>query len=140
MRAARHGIVRTARHGVKPTRIRTLQDAPVSVRSRGLTNSSIPKLIRASDMPSSAMQSPAGTNHHHAPWASAWLDCAQNRTVPQFQLEMSATPMKARVISDRIAKMTVPTKPDAMTAVRFGRTSKRMIRQVDSPVARAAST
>lgn len=64
----------------------------------------------------------------------------QKRTVPQFQCEMSATPMKARVISVRTAKMTVPTKPEAITAVRFGMISKRMIRQVDSPVARAAST
>ncbi len=37
------------------------------------------------------------------------------------------------------AKMTVPTKPDAMMAVRFGCTSKRMIRHVVSPVARDAS-
>jgi hypothetical protein len=36
--------------------------------------------------------------------------------------------------------MTVPTKFDAMIAVRFGRTSKPMIRHVRSPVARAAST
>ena len=49
-------------------------------------------------------------------------------------------PMKASVISDITAKMTVPTKPEAMIAVRFGRISKTMIRQVDSPVARAAST
>ena len=33
-------------------------------------------------------------------------------------------PMKASVISDMTAKMTVPTKPDAMIAVRFGRISK----------------
>ncbi len=39
-------------------------------------------------------------------------------------------PMKASVISDRTAKITVPTKPEAMTAVRFGRISNGMIRQV----------
>ena len=47
------------------------------------------------------MHSPAGTNHHQAPWARAWLDCAQKSMVPQFQWEMSATPMKARVISEQ---------------------------------------
>ena len=39
-------------------------------------------------------------------------------------------PMNASVISDITAKITVPTKPDAMIAVRFGRISKMMIRQV----------
>lgn len=125
---------------MKPTRIRTFREEPVAVRRRGLTNSSMPKLMRESAVPSRAMHRPTGTNHHQAPWARAWLDCAQKSTVPQFQWEMSATPMKARVISESTAKMTVPTNPDAMTAVRFGMTSNRMIRQVDSPVARAAST
>ena len=60
--------------------------------------------------------------------------------VPQFHDETDEMPMKARVISESTAKMTVPTKPEAMIAVRFGRISKTMIRQVVSPVARAAST
>ena len=38
-------------------------------RRRGFAYSSIPKLIRASAVPSSAMHRPAGTNHHHAPCA-----------------------------------------------------------------------
>ena len=70
------------------------------------------------------MARPAGTNHHQAPCARACWPCAQNRIVPQFQSEIDETPMKARVISDMTAKMTVPTKLDAMIAVRFGRISK----------------
>ncbi len=131
---------------MKPTRIATVRPSAVRirvrppVRSRGLTNSSMPKLISASAVPSSAMASPAGTNHHQAPCARACWPCAQNRIVPQFHDETDETPMNARVISDMTAKMTVPTKPEAMIAVRFGRISKPMIRQVRSPVARAAST
>lgn len=60
--------------------------------------------------------------------------------VPQFQSEPPPMPMNARVISVITAKMTVPTKLLAITAVRLGRISKMMIRQVFSPVARAAST
>jgi len=86
------------------------------------------------------MHRPAGTNHHHAPSPSAWLLCAQNRIVPQFQVDSETTPTNDSVICSITAKITVPTKPDAITAVRFGSTSKTMIRQVRSPDARAAST
>jgi hypothetical protein len=131
---------------VKPTRIRSLcPDAVFTrvrplLRNRGLTNSSMPKFTSARAVPSSAMATPAGTNHHQAPCARACWPWAQNRMVPQFHVEIDEMPMKASVISDRTAKMTVPTKPDAMIAVRLGRISKRMMRQVFSPVARAAST
>lgn len=132
--------------GVNPTRMGTLsplgarrEPAP-AVRSRGLTNSSMPKLIRLSAVPRNAMARPAGTNHHQAPCARACWPCAQNRIVPQFQVETDEMPMKASVISDSTAKMTVPTKLDAMIAVRFGRISNSTIRQVCSPVALAAST
>jgi hypothetical protein len=55
-------------------------------------------------------------------------------------LDSPETPTNASVISDITAKITVPTKLDAITAVRFGMISKKMSRHVDSPVARAAST
>ena len=100
----------------------------------------MPKLISDSAVPRNAIASPAGTNHHEAPWARACWLCAQKRMVPQFHSEMVEIPMKARVISDITAKITVPTKPEAMIAVRFGMISAVMIRQVLSPVARAAST
>ena len=58
--------------------------------------------------------------------------------MPQFQLAIDVTPMKANVIWARMANITVLTKLDAMIAVRFGIVSKPMIRHVDSPVARAA--
>ena len=48
--------------------------------------------------------------------------------------------MNASVISESTANTTVPMKLDAMIAVRLGSTSKPMMRHVDSPVARAAST
>src|SRR5690349_14284552 len=61
--------------GVKPIRMRTvcpdavlILDLPM-LRSRGLTNSSMPKLTRDNAVPSSAIASPAGTNHHQAPCA-----------------------------------------------------------------------
>ena len=82
--------------GVKPTRIRTVWPEAVltlvlpALRSRGLTNSSMPKLISDSAVPRNAMARPAGTNHHQAPWARACWLCAQNRIVPQFQLEIDA--------------------------------------------------
>ena len=49
-------------------------------------------------------------------------------------------PMNDSVICERTANPTVPTKPAAMIAVRFGRISAVMIRHVLSPLARAAST
>ena len=99
----------------------------------------MPKFSSESAVPSSAIARPAGTNHHQAPCASAsWL-CAQYSIVPQFHSDTFEMPTKARVISESTVNTTVPTKPEAMIAVRFGRISKPMIRQVLSPVARAAS-
>ncbi len=49
-------------------------------------------------------------------------------------------PMNESVMSESTAKPTVPTNPAAMIAVRFGRISAVMMRQVRSPFARAAST
>ena len=86
------------------------------------------------------MATPGGTNHHQAPCARACWLCAQNRMAPQFHSDTPGTPMNASVISDSTAKITVPMKLAAITAVRFGRISNPMIRQVDSPVARDAST
>ena len=48
--------------------------------------------------------------------------------------------MNASVTSLRIAKITVPMNPEAITAVRFGMISKKMMRHIGSPLARAAST
>ena len=110
------------------------------MRRRGLTNSSIPKLMSVSAMPSRAMSRPAGTNHHHAPRCRASCACAQYRTVPQFHSLVGVMPTNESVIWDRTANPTVPTKPAAMMAVRLGRISAEMIRHVLSPLARAAST
>src|SRR5207248_11369231 len=38
-----------------------------AMRSRGLMNSSRPKLRRASPVPSAATQTPGGAHHHHQP-------------------------------------------------------------------------
>src|SRR5215472_97926 len=46
-------------------------------RSRGFTNSSMPKLIIARPAPTKAMHRPGGTNHHQAPDCSAESACAQ---------------------------------------------------------------
>src|SRR5690349_8567979 len=98
--------------GVKPMRMRTVRPELVlilvlpALRSRGLTNSSIAKLISESAVPRIAMARPAGTNHHQAERASACWPCAQNRIVPQFQVLLEVMPMKARVISESTAKMT----------------------------------
>ena len=78
-------------------------------------------------MPTSAMHRPAGRYHHHLS-GKALLLCAQNRIVPQFQLLIGVTPTNARVVWMRIAATTVPTKLDAMTAMRFGSISTAMIR------------
>src|SRR5882672_9262015 len=51
-------------------------------RSRGLMNSSMPKLTNDSAVPMSAIASPAGTNHHQEPVSSALSACAQYRIVP----------------------------------------------------------
>src|SRR5262249_25847570 len=49
----------------------------VPARRRGLAISSMPKLMKASPAPSTAMQRPGATNHHHAPSSSASLLAAQ---------------------------------------------------------------
>lgn len=46
--------------------------------------------------------------------------------------------MNARVVSPRIAAVTVPTKLEAMSARRFGSISTVMMRRSGSPLARAA--
>ena len=131
--------------GVKPMRgrmprLRRVRAFMPTLRSRGLTNSSIPKLMSVRAMPTSAMHRPAGTNHHQAPRCSARLFCAPYRMVPQFQSLGSPMPMKASVVCVSTANTTVATKPEAMMAVRFGMISAVMMRHVLSPLARAAST
>ena len=84
-----------------------------------------------------AMQSPAGTYHHHRRGKAPFC-CAQNRMVPQFRLLTGITPMKARVVRPRMAAVTVPTKLEAMSAMRFGSISTVMMRRSGSPFARAA--
>ncbi len=44
-------------------------------RSRGLTNSSIPKLSSASPVPNNPTASPGGRNHHHSR-CTCWAACA----------------------------------------------------------------
>ena len=97
-------------------------------RSRGLTYSSMPKLISDSATPSSAMQRPAGT-YHHQKSGKAPFCCAQNRMVPQLRLVIGMTPMNASVVRPSTAAVTVPTKLEAMIAMRFGSISTVMIRQ-----------
>ena len=47
---------------------------PAASRRRGLPSSSIPKFKRTSPPPSTATQSPGGTNHHQAStWRALWL-------------------------------------------------------------------
>ena len=60
--------------------------------------------------------------------------------VPQFQSLTGVMPMNDRVTWDSTANVTVPTNPEAITAVRFGSTSASTRRHVRSPLARAAST
>ena len=50
----------------RPVSLAALRDSPAA-RRRGLMNSSMPKLISARLVPSSAMQTPAGMYHHHWP-------------------------------------------------------------------------
>ena len=54
-------------------------------RSRGLMNSSMPKLSSARAVPSSATASPGGMYHHQYPLTWAFTDWAQNSMPPQLQ-------------------------------------------------------
>src|ERR1700729_951190 len=86
----------TGRPGSPARRARRPAMPPEPPRSRGLTNSSIPKLSSASPVPNSPTASPGGTNHHHSRctcWA-AWAPCAQYSIVPQLQWEVLITPRK----------------------------------------------
>src|SRR5438105_15282935 len=48
-----------------------------SLRNRGLATSSMPKLMRASPAPNTAIQRPGGTNHHQRTSTRAFAFCAQ---------------------------------------------------------------
>src|SRR5260370_7678973 len=56
-----------------------------AVRSRGLMNSSIPKLMRARPVPSAATHMPGGAHHHHQPPRTALLANPSRSISPQFQ-------------------------------------------------------
>ena len=77
--------------GVKPSCERTLRPTSFLVfrgesttRNRGLMNSSIPKLISARLVPSSAMATPGGMYHHQNPDSTAEDEVASNSIVPQL--------------------------------------------------------
>ncbi len=109
-------------------------------RSRGLMNSSMPKLTSDRAVPIRAMARPAGPNHHHELVSSALSAWAQYRIVPHDHCVTSVRPRNARLAWVRMAPVTVPRKDAAITASWLGRMSRRMIFDVRSPVARAAST
>ena len=90
-------------------------------------------------MPTSAIHRPGGTNHHHAPACSAESFCAQYSIVPQDHSETFARPRKANPAAVSIAKMAVNKKLAVTIASSLGRISHKRMRQVPSPVARAAS-
>src|SRR5205823_8521186 len=66
-----------------------------AARSRGLMNSSMPKLSSASAVPRKATARPGGSHHHQYPLTSALALCAQNSIVPQFQCAGLTRPRKA---------------------------------------------
>src|SRR6185312_15284795 len=68
---------------LRPNRLRAALE-PVTVRSRGLMYSSMPKLMSARLVPRIAMASPGGMYHHHIPDATAELEVASNSIVPQL--------------------------------------------------------
>src|SRR5438132_9808201 len=77
--------------GVTPTAVPSLIPAffaaravSPAVRRRGLMNSSIPKLRRASPVPSRATQIPGGAHHHHQPPRTALLANPSRSISPQF--------------------------------------------------------
>src|SRR2546423_2272945 len=55
-----------------------------AVRSRGLMNSSIPKLRSARPVPSRATKRPGGAHHHHQPPRIALLAKPSRSISPQF--------------------------------------------------------
>ena len=60
------------------------RDSP-ALRSRGLMNSSMPKLRSARPVPSKATQMPGGAHHHHQPLRMALLAKPSRSMSPQFQ-------------------------------------------------------
>src|SRR5262245_9969253 len=104
-------------------------------------NSSMPKLMSARLVPSSAMHRPGGTYQHHCPDTTAWPCVASNRIDPQLQFTAGfSTPRKPSATYVPIAYNTVNRNDAARMATRFGTISDMMMRQVRSPLIRAAST
>src|SRR5260370_4063236 len=117
-----------------------------AVRSLGLMNSSIPKLIRARPVPSTATHRPGGAHHHHQPPRTALLAKPSRNISPQFHspggddVGDPARPRKARATYAPIAERLVKRNEAATIGMRLGSTSARMMRSRPSPDTLAAST
>ena len=139
--------------GVKPSVERRLMPAFFAVRrerpaarSRGLMNSSMPKLSNARPVPSRAMQIPGGAHHHHQPPRTALLAKPSRNISPQFHspggedVGEPASPRNAMATYAPIAESAVKRNDAATIGIKLGRTSTRMIRAGLSPETLAAST
>src|SRR5258708_19435361 len=77
------GVTPTADPSLIPAFLAARAVSP-AVRSRGLMNSSIPKLSRASPVPSNATQIPGGAHHHHQPPRTALFAKPSRSISPPF--------------------------------------------------------
>src|SRR5260370_27090940 len=117
-----------------------------AVRSRGLMNSSIPKLMRARPVPSAATHMPGGAHHHHQPPRTALLANPSRSISPQFQspagepVGAPASPRNARATYAAMALRVVNRNDAATIGMRLGSISTRMIRHGPSPETLDAST